>query len=438
MISCAEARAEIVALLRGETAADLVPAVEAHLAMCDACAAEREGLRRTLEVVAEEANPPLSADSRLRLREVLDAELARSRAPIAPPRRRWAAAAAAAAAAGMLLALALARSDGSDVPASAAVAPAAVRASVVGTDLGARAIDAASRGLAWLASRQQSDGSWSPDGEGDAETRAAVTAAALLAFAADGQSPRRGPNAPRLDRAQARLGDLLADGFSGDADRKPLYAQALGVRALAAVHALDRDRLPPAERREAREALAAHGRGLLAWQREEGGFGYVPGALRSDASCTLFALAAFAALRDAEALDAAGPVARAARYLDGLRGLDGALAYDTPGDARPAPGLAAGLYALDDGSRPAASASRRALASIEDALAAGGDALLAWTGAEALARHGRSLERPLRALLEAQRGDGAWPAAGDLRCAEAGDAVTTAFGVLALAQAYVR
>jgi hypothetical protein len=104
-----------------------------------------------------------------------------------------------------------------------------------------------------------------------------------------------------------------------------------------------------------------------------------------------------------------------------------------PGDRRAAPALTAGWLALDP---VKAAPSEGAMASVETGLVEGRDALLAWTGIDALSRRGRALDAPVRSLLAEQRSDGAWPAAQDRRCACAGDAVTTAFGVMALARVY--
>ena len=437
MTSCAEVREELVAVLRGEAPAHVARAVERHTSGCSACAAERESLRRTMELVAEHVRPEVSPDARMRLRSALEDELHRTRAR--PSRRRlWAAfALPAALAAGGLVALSLAPSP-ARAPHDAAAPDARLgRAVAKAGDLGPRTLDAVSRGLAWLASRQRTDGTWAPAADSDRETTAAATALALLAFAADGQSPRRGPRAAALAGAHDRLATLVAGGFSADSERKPLYAQALAVRALAAEYALDRDVMTGDERRAARGAAEAAGRVLRNWQRSDGGFGYVPQSARSDSSCTLFAVAALTELRQAGLLDATGAVVRADRYLASLRGADGSIAYSTPNDRGDAPALTAALLAVHGESiAPSSSASPEMFASIERATATGGDALLAWNGTEALARHGRSIASPVKSLLDTQRQDGAWPAASDARCAAGGDTVTTAFGVLALAQVY--
>jgi hypothetical protein len=109
-----------------------------------------------------------------------------------------------------------------------------------------------------------------------------------------------------------------------------------------------------------------------------------------------------------------------------------------PGDRRSAPALTAAWLSLEADSGRNSGGAPKALGSVEEALGSGKDAFLAWTGFSALARHGRTLEAPVQRLLAAQRPDGAWTAAGDLRCEAAGDAVTTAFGVMAMAQVYAR
>ena len=435
MISCDDVRGGLVAAMRREASEEFVAAVDAHLSGCASCAAEYDGLRRAAELVHDHVHPEVSADARIRLRAAIEAELTR----FAPPSRRSLGRTflvPVALAAGIVASFLVPAGTIDPVPHAEHDSVRISRAANTAGELGPRSIEAVSRGLEWLASRQRADGVWSPSGNADAETKAAATASALLAFGADGQSPHRGPHAAALRRARDRLMGLVAAGFSNDADRKPIYAQALSIRALSSVYVLDRNAMTVSEQRDLRDVLSAAGRQLVDGQTADGGFGYVPNAPRPDASCTLFAAAALTDLRATGLADAAGAISRAGRYLESLRDADGDVAYMRPGDRRSAPALTAAFLALDGEFGPARPAEAGALAAIEQALAEGGDALLAWTGTAALARHGKPLAAPVRSLLASQRGDGAWAAAKDLRCAAAGDTVTTAFGVLALAQCY--
>jgi hypothetical protein len=437
--SCADVRRELVAVLRGEAAESVAAAVARHVRECPACDAERESLARTLDVVSRHVHPETSADARLRLREALDRELSAPRAPRPARPRLGLFAVPAAMAAGALVALAAA-GLGTDVrrrPAGGEVAR-TDRAPATHGELETKSADAMARGLQWLAAQQADDGTWGPGERDGTETVEAATAASLLAFAGGGETAYRGPRAEALARADARLAEILAEPPSGDAERKPVYSLALGVRALATTYALDRDDMDPDARRRRRELLTDAGRRLVQWQRDDGGFGYVPAAVRSDSSCTVFALAALVDLRRAGLLDASGAVARGLGYLDGLRGTDGALSYSRPGDRAGTPALSAALLALDHARGASREPTPGTLERVERAVAAGGDALLAWTGTEALVAHGRPVEAPVRGLLAAQRADGAWSAAADERCRSAGDSVTTAFGVLALSAVCAR
>jgi len=437
--SCAEVREELVAWLRGESPPDVAADVERHLDRCPSCAAERDATSLTLDVVGEHVAPEVSADARIRLAGALDEELAKSRVRAKRRALLRLSALPVAASLGVVAALCVIATKTPKQAARVDVAREAriARAADVAGAFGEKAIDAASRGLAWLVASQRADGSWAsstePSTGGERASAAASTASALLAFAADGQSPHHGPRAAALVRARDRLAELVDAGFSPDAADKSIYALALSVRALAADYRLDHDAMSAAERRGLRAFLADAGRRVVEWQGADGGFGYAPRSIRSDSACTLFAAAALKDLREAGVLDADVAIDRARSYLAGLPAADGGVAYMRPGD-RSAPALTAAWLTLDG---CAGAATSRALATVEKELAAGKeDSFLAWTGFSALARRGRTLEAPVKRLLDAQRPDGAWPSGHDERCATAGDAVTTAFGVLAMTQVY--
>ena len=443
MTSCADVRLELIALLRGECDPPLAASLERHLAGCGACSLERESLLVTLETVHRHVHPEVSPDARMRLGAALTEELARSRGRRPPRLLRPILAVPIAAAAGALFAwwtgpappvvqapsatsaaVAISEPELSEDPASAGR---------VAAEPVSGAARAASRGLDWLASRQAPDGTWAPEADAGPQSRAAVTATVLLAFASAGETPRRGPRTAHLGRATARLVQMVQAGFPADPEAKPLYAEALGIRALAEIYAADRESMGREEARGMRDVLRAAGQRLAASQGGDGGFGYTAQSRQSDASCTIFAAAALESLRGADVLDASAAAGRARTYLAGLRDHDGMLGYLRQGDGRSSTALTAALSAMGGGAG-SARVSPTALARIEDAVAAGGDAILAWTGIGALLRHGRSPRQPVNALVAGQRSDGAWPAAGDRHCAAGGDAVTTAFGVLALSQ----
>jgi hypothetical protein len=438
MTSCAEIREELIWLERGTLAAPAAAEVSRHLEACAECAADLAALRRTMACVRPHLSIDPSPDSRMRLRATLDRELARSRSAAKLRARLTFFVPAAAAAAAAIWGVATWSGAGHDAP-EPVRGPVAVAPSVppsVAPSAQQPVARAVAGGLDWLASRQRADGTWSPGPDAGRETVAAVTASVVLAFAANGESAWHGPRREALRRAGDRLAEMTDAGFSHDADAKPLYAQALAVRALAAQFAADRDAMPAASRRARHDTIVRATRQLVEWQGDDGGFGYAPRSPRPDASCTLFAAAALAEVHRSGVTQPSGALARAGRWLEGLRDASGAVAYERPGDRHESPVLTAATAALQDELRIRPQ-SGAALDELTKTLAssAGRDALLAWEGAGALARHGRAGDAPAAALVDAQRRDGAWPAATDLRCKSGGDDLTTAFGVLALSVA---
>jgi prenyltransferase/squalene oxidase-like repeat protein len=389
VISCAEVRRELVAALRGEVGTDVAHALERHVERCAGCAAERESLLRTMDVVHRHVHPEMSADARLRLDEALATELGRMR--IRASRRRLIPfiAAPLAAAAGALFALTLAPSEThvpSPRPWPVALADPVQRPGA--GELAPKAADAAERAYEWLASQQRRDGSWSPTTDADPESSATLTGSVLLAFAADQGSFHDLERREAVARGVRRLTELLDAKFSDDPDKRPLFAQAFAVSALAAVYKEARESMSTYDRRTMRDLLANAGIALVRWQRDDGGWGTASKSMRSEASCTLAALAALEQLRAADILDAPGPAGRGSTYLAAQR---------------------------NPASPPSVSP-----ATLETATAM----------SSALLRHGGESE-PVRELLAKQRPDGSWSAGADAM--GAADPMTTAWGALTLA-----
>ena len=304
-------------------------------------------------------------------------------------------------------------------------------------DVGPRADAAVADGLAWLAKSRSDDGRWGPTPkDGAADVRDGVTAAVVLAFVQSGHSASDGEYAETLAPAIRALEKRLHDGAAAG-DTKPVYSQALAIRALAWSWALDFRNLSPTERESRQKLLAKAGASLVAAQHENGGFGYRPGDERPDASCTLFVAGALSDLRLAGVLRADATLRRAGKYLASLRSDDGSQSYAKADDRLDDPTLTAGLLAhagvlgvKGDLSKPLA-AVRAALVKTKTP-----DALLAWTGMQAL-RSQRGLAPAMTVLLDRQRDDGSWPSATDRHCRLGGDDLTTAMGVLAVTRVYL-
>ena len=279
-------------------------------------------------------------------------------------------------------------------------------------------------------------------GEGEEDVRDGVTGAVVLAFVQDGRSAAKGEHAELLAPAVRVLEQRLRDGAAPGAQR-PLYAHALALRALTWQWALDFRHLSVEQRRDRQQLLADAGRALVEWQSADGGFAYLPSDARTDASCTLFAVAALSDLRRAGVLRADDALEKAGRYLAGRRGDDQVQNYRENGDRVGDLTLTAGLLACAES--PASREQLEPLVKrVEEQLADRGrdDALLAWSGIAALQRLGaaRDAERfgaSVTAVLDGQRDDGVWPSSADHHCRLGGDELTTAFGVLAVSRAYL-
>jgi len=310
--------------------------------------------------------------------------------------------------------------------------------------VGPRANAAVESALVWLSQSRSADGRWGPVPTGGAEdVRDGVTAAAVLAFVQNGHSATEGEYAKVLAPAVEALEKRLRDG-AAEHDTKPVYSHALALRALAWSWALDFRHMDAAQRESRQALLAEAGRSLLESQHENGGFGYRTDGDRTDASCTLFVVGALADLRLAGVLRADDALRRAGVYLasisptssDGDEG-NGAQPYQKAGDRKGDLALTAGLLANARELGVKGDLSER-LDQIREALATGksSDALLAWSGMQALRRHG-GLAPAMTTLLDRQRENGSWPAATDRHCRLGGDDLTTAMGVLAVTRIYM-
>ena len=189
------------------------------------------------------------------------------------------------------------------------------------------------RGLDWLESTQQPDGSW---GSAAFRGSAAVTATCTMAMVGSGNTPTEGPRARAVARAVAFL--LASAGGSGliagreQAAHGPMYGHAFATIALAELYGETDDDAAVAD------ALDGARRLIERTQNKEGGWRYQPVPRDADISVTAAMLNALRALRNAGFDVSAEAVDRAVAYLGRLQNADGGFRYQSsagPPRARP-------------------------------------------------------------------------------------------------------
>lgn len=297
-----------------------------------------------------------------------------------------------------------------------AAATAESRAAALSVALGddaARARDSLDRGLGWLASQRGADGAFDVP-----ERSVEATAAAVLAFAADG---RRSTDDAGLALSVAWL-ERRSD--SGD-----LAERALALRALTAQYVMDFSQLPRPERLRRAEAI-----GSIAARVETGALALdVSRRSGPDAAAAIAATNALADVRAAGVRDAGDALAALAGRIEWRRTADGRI---TGASWDEGVALTASFCesAADVGARPLAETAADALAARVEGLAPASTRHAA-SGAAALVALGRPVRETLAGVVARQRGDGRWAAGPSPSGA---DVVETAMGVVALTRTYRR
>ena len=206
--------------------------------------------------------------------------------------------------------------------------------------------EAIARGLVFLASQQNDDGSF---GDGAWGRGVAVTALAGLAFMADGHMPGRGRYGEQVRRAMeyvlSRSGDsgLLAD----DQAPSPMYGHGFAALFLGEIYGMSGGDEALQERLH--EALVKAVRLIERSQNDEGGWRYNPVPFDADTSVTICQVMALRSARNA-GIEVSGQVIdRAVDYVRRCQNPDGGFRYqERPGSSawpRSAAGVATLFYA---------------------------------------------------------------------------------------------
>ena len=208
------------------------------------------------------------------------------------------------------------------------------------------ALDAAvTKGLAFLAQSQDTDGSF--DG-GRFGKNVAITALACLAFMADGNLPGRGAYGETVDRGLdfvlencTESGLIAAEGAHG-----PMYGHGFATLFLGEVYGMTIGAADSARSARVHEALVRAVRLIERTQNDEGGWRYNPVPYDADVSVTICQVMALRSARNAGIEVDKNVIDRAVEYARRCQNPDGGFRYQADGGASHWPRSAAGVATL--------------------------------------------------------------------------------------------
>ena len=202
---------------------------------------------------------------------------------------------------------------------------------------------AISRGLAWLATQQKSDGSFGS--ESQYGRHVGITALGGLAFMSEGSVPGRGRYAKHVD---ASLDFVLASCspqsglIAAETSYGPMYGHGFATLFLAEVYGMSR-------RTDLREKLQKAVSLIVQTQNDRGGWRYHPVKADADLSVTICQVMALRAARNVGIDVPKSTIDRSIQYVHDSQNPDGGFRYmlDSAGSmfARSAAGVAALFYA---------------------------------------------------------------------------------------------
>ncbi|MFO1076520.1 MAG: prenyltransferase/squalene oxidase repeat-containing protein [Planctomycetota bacterium] len=210
---------------------------------------------------------------------------------------------------------------------------------------------AINRGIDWLASQQNRDGSWRNAG-GDGGNPVAMTALAGMSLVASGSTPTRGPRWQEvreavewtLVRAEAGDGFITAPG-----EGQPMFGHGFATMLLASVYGMEEDERH--QKRIKRVLDRAVGT-ISSAQSTAGGWIYYPGMNDDEGSVTITQMQALRAARMAGIVVDKRTIDRGVDYVKRCRNRDGGIRYKLgmSGESR-APITAAGIAVLYNAGR---------------------------------------------------------------------------------------
>lgn len=201
------------------------------------------------------------------------------------------------------------------------------------------------RGLAYLAQQQNSDGSF---GDLRYERNIAITALACLAFMADGSVPGRGPYAEHVSKGlDFVLANVAENGLlASDAANGPMYGHGFATLFLGEVYGMTAGGGDTRLAQRTHEALVKAVRLIEATQNDQGGWRYNPVPYDADVSVTICLVMGLRSARNAGIEVSRDTIDRAVTYVRQCQNPDGGFKYQLDVGASAWPRSAAGVAAL--------------------------------------------------------------------------------------------
>jgi prenyltransferase beta subunit len=195
------------------------------------------------------------------------------------------------------------------------------------------------RGLEFLASRQQNDGSF---GATAYQGNVAVTSLSAMAMIAAGSTPDRGQHGRTVARfLDYALASAQRSGFINGitVSHGPMYDHGFATLFLAEVHGMN-------ARRDVREKLAKAVKIIVESQNRQGGWRYQPVRAEADVSVTSCQMMALRAARNAGVFVPKETIDRGVDYVRRCQNADGGFTYMHDGGESVFPRSAAAVVSL--------------------------------------------------------------------------------------------
>ncbi len=212
----------------------------------------------------------------------------------------------------------------------------------VAPELDARIHQAVARGLAYLATQQNEDGSFGQHSRYGKNV--GITSLCALAFMSDGHLPGRGEHGPIVQKAlDFVLSKATETGLvAADTSHGPMYGHGFATLFLGEIYGMS----AVEDDTELREALVKAVRLIVKSQNDEGGWRYNPVPEDADVSVTICQVMALRSARNAGIKVPAETIDKAVEYVKVCQNPDGGFRYRTVQGASAWPRSAAGVATL--------------------------------------------------------------------------------------------